>query len=174
MRRLPLCAPRDSTSRTHADSACGLNPCRHPQPALPAGSPASVVRLGITWNAHSARSCPAAKMISPFASDWTLLSPAFGAFLHGWTTTKSGTLAAGLENMRRGVAMLREQNILLFDGLLKIALAEAEAAAGDHDRALAVLDEGLSTADRLGHRTFEAELHRARGDILLQREPASP
>ena len=37
---------------------------------------------------------------------------AFGAFLHGWTTTKSGTLAAGLENMRRGVAMLREQNIL--------------------------------------------------------------
>src|SRR3984885_12559980 len=86
----------------------------------------------------------------------------------------SRTCAAGLENMRRGVVLLREQNILLFDGLLKIALAEAEAAAGDLDRALALLDEGMSTADRLGHRTFEAELPRPRGDILLQRAPASP
>ena len=75
---------------------------------------------------------------------------AFGAFLHGWTTTKSGSLDAGLENMRRGVALLREQNILLFDGLLKIALAEAEAAAGDLDRALVVLDEGLATVERMG------------------------
>ena len=33
--------------------------------------------------------------------------------------------------MRRGVELLREQNILWFDGLLKIALAEAEARAGD-------------------------------------------
>ena len=39
--------------------------------------------------------------------------------------------------MRRGVELLREQNVLLFDGLLKIALAEAEARAGDPDRALA-------------------------------------
>ena len=99
---------------------------------------------------------------------------AFGAFLHGWTTSKSGTLAAGLENMRRGVVLLREQNILLFDGLLKIALAEAEAAAGDLDRALAVLDEALATADRMGFRAFEAELHRARGDILLQARPHQP
>ena len=80
---------------------------------------------------------------------------ALGAFLNGWTTTKNGALAAGLENMRRGVVLLREQNILLFDGLLKIALAEAEAAAGDLDRALAVLDEGLATVERMGFRAFE-------------------
>jgi hypothetical protein len=41
--------------------------------------------------------------------------------------------------MRRGVESLREQKVLFFDGLLKIALAEAEARAGDPDRALAVL-----------------------------------
>jgi class 3 adenylate cyclase/predicted ATPase len=121
-----------------------------------------------------ARATPKTFELASLAREHELaMYDAFGAFLHGWTTTKSGTLAAGLENMRRGVAMLREQNILLFDGLLKIALAEAEAGAGDLDRALAVLDEGLSTADRLGHRTFEAELHRARGDILLQRDPAN-
>jgi predicted ATPase len=62
---------------------------------------------------------------------------------------------------------------VFFDGLLKIALAEGEARAGDPDRALALLDEALATADRLGYRAFEAELHRARGDALLMRDPAN-
>ena len=38
--------------------------------------------------------------------------------------------------MRRGVDLLCEQSVLLFDGLLKIALAEAEARAGDANRAV--------------------------------------
>ena len=76
--------------------------------------------------------------------------------------------------MRRGVESLRQQDLLNFDGLLKIALAEAEARAGDPDRAVAVLDEALATADHLGYRAFEAELHRARGEILLKRDPANP
>ena len=99
---------------------------------------------------------------------------AFGVFLQGWATSASGAIGAGLDDMRQAVDSLRVQNVVLFDGLVKIALAEAEAAAGDLDRALAVLDEGLATADRMGHRAFEAELHRARGDILLKRDPANP
>ena len=58
--------------------------------------------------------------------------------------------------------------------LLKIALAEAEARAGDPDRAVALVDEGLATAERTGYRAFEAELHRTRGEILLRRDPANP
>ena len=61
----------------------------------------------------------------------------------------------------------------MFDGLLKIALAEAEARAGDPDRAVAILDEALATCDRTGYRAFEAELHRTRGEILLKRDPAN-
>ena len=99
---------------------------------------------------------------------------AYGVFLEGWAASHSGALADGLEDMRRGAELLREQNVLVFDGLLKIALAGAEARAGDVDRALAALDEALPTCDRTGHRAFEAELHRALGDILLQRDPASP
>jgi predicted ATPase len=41
-------------------------------------------------------------------------------------------------------------------------------------RAFAILDEALATCDRTGHRAFEAELHRARGEMLLKREPANP
>ncbi len=99
---------------------------------------------------------------------------AFGVFLEGWAKSESGDHGGGLEDMRRGVDLLREQNVLFFDGLLKIALAEAEARAGDSDRAVAILDEALATSDRTGYRAFEAELHRARGEILLQRDPANP
>jgi predicted ATPase len=67
---------------------------------------------------------------------------------------------------------LREQNALIFDGLIRIALAEAEARVGDVDRAIVILDEALATPERTGHRAFEAELHRVRGEMLLKRDHA--
>jgi predicted ATPase len=70
---------------------------------------------------------------------------AFGVFLEGWATAESGAIGGGLEDMRRGAELLREQNVLFFDGLLKIALAEAEARAGDPSRAVAILEEALAT-----------------------------
>jgi adenylate cyclase len=106
-------------------------------------------------------------------SDLTL-SRAFGVFLKGWAASQSGAPADGIQDMRRGADLLREQNVLVFDGLIKIALAEVEARAGDPDGALAVVDEALATVDRAGFRAFEAELHRARGDTLLKRDPATP
>ena len=99
---------------------------------------------------------------------------AFGILFEGWAAADAGALAEGLEGMRRGVGILRDQSAEFFDGLTKIALAEAEAHAGDVDRALAVLDEALATCDRKGFRAFEAELHRVRGEMLLKRDPASP
>ena len=97
-----------------------------------------------------------------------------GVFLEGWTASHTGGPADGLEDMRRGVELLREQNVLAFDGLVKIALAEGEAQAGDPARAIAILEEALATCDRTGYRAFEAELHRTRGEMLLKRDPANP
>jgi tetratricopeptide (TPR) repeat protein len=99
---------------------------------------------------------------------------AFGAFLEGLTSAQSSTAGDGLEAMRRGIELLREQNVVAFDRLFKKALAEAEADAGDVDRALAVLDEALATCDRTGCCAFEADLHRVRGEMLLKRDPANP
>jgi class 3 adenylate cyclase/predicted ATPase len=104
-----------------------------------------------------------------------LLWQAFGVFLEGLASAHQSIPAGGaLEDMRRGVEGLREQNALIFDGLIRIALAEAEARAGDIDCALGTLDDALSTSERTGHRAFEAELHRARGEFLLGRHPANP
>jgi predicted ATPase len=99
---------------------------------------------------------------------------AYGIFLEGLASAQSDPAGGGLEDMRRGVELLREQNVLTFDGLLKFALAEAEARAGDVDRAVAILDEPLATCVLTGHRAFEAELHRVRGEMLLRRAPANP
>ena len=95
---------------------------------------------------------------------------AFGLVLEGVATAEG----EGLMDMRRGIELLREQNILPFDGLFKIALANAEARTGEVDRALAILDEALATSERTGNRTFDAELHRVRGEMLLRRGPANP
>ena len=99
---------------------------------------------------------------------------AYAAFFEGLVRAESGAPGGGLEDMRRGAELLRQQNVQVSDGLLKIALAGAEVRAGDVDRALAVLDEALATCDRTGHRAFEAELHRVRGEILLRRNPKNP
>jgi hypothetical protein len=77
---------------------------------------------------------------------------AFGTFVGGLASAQSGSASGGLEEMRRGVELLREQNVLIYDGLFEIALGEAEARTGDVDRAIAILDEALSTCDRTGHR----------------------
>ena len=94
-------------------------------------------------------------------------------FLEGVAGAQSSA-AGGLEDMRRGVELLREQNVPEYDGLIKIALADAEASAGDVERALAIIEEALATSERTGHRAFDAELHRTRGEMLLKRDPANP
>ena len=98
----------------------------------------------------------------------------FGAFLDGRATADGGAPGGGLERHapRRRAAARTERPV--FDGLLKIALAEAEARAGDPGRAIAILGEALATCHRLGYRAFEAELHRVRGEILFKRDPANP
>ena len=122
-----------------------------------------------------ARATPNAFELVRLAREYNLpFWRASGVFLEGWVTAATGAVGRGLEDMRGGAELLREHNLLWFDGLLKIAQAEAETRAGNSDRAIAILDEALATCDRAGFRAFEAELHRARGEMLLGRDPANP
>jgi hypothetical protein len=80
---------------------------------------------------------------------------AVGVFLDGWVKSTSGEGFKGLADMRRGVELLREQNIPIMDAIFKMALAGAEARAGDPKRAVAILDDALATCERIGHRALE-------------------
>jgi predicted ATPase len=92
--------------------------------------------------------------------------------LEAWGDNVAGAPGDGLDKMQRGIELLREQNVLWFDGLLRIAHSEVEHRAGNAERAVALLDEGLAAVERTGYRAFEAELNRARGDILFKRDLA--
>jgi predicted ATPase len=70
--------------------------------------------------------------------------------------------------MRRGAESIGRQNAVVFDGIIKIALAEAEARAGDPEHALTILEQALATCERADYRAFECELHRARGELLVE------
>ena len=61
-----------------------------------------------------------------------------------------------------------------FRRALEDCAGRGRSPGGRSDRAVAILDEALATCDRTGYRAFEAELHRARGEILLKRDPANP
>ena len=94
---------------------------------------------------------------------------AFGLVLEGVATAEG----EGLMDMRRGIELLRSRTSCP-STTFKIALANAEARTGEVDRALAILDEALATSERTGNRTFDAEIHRVRGEMLLRRGPANP
>ena len=100
---------------------------------------------------------------------------AFAVLLEGWLAADRGEPASTLARIRRGFELLAKQNaFIMFGPLVRLAQAEAEETIGGADRAMVVMDEALATAEQAGHRAFVAELHRARGDLLLRGDPANP
>jgi predicted ATPase len=104
----------------------------------------------------------------------------FAAFSQGWASRSRGESASslaemqtGVAEMQTGVAIQREQSFLWLLPPQEVALAEAQAAAGEIDAGLARLEEALAEAERNGECWYEAEMHRIRARILLQRDPAN-
>jgi len=97
----------------------------------------------------------------------------FGDFLDGWIAWRTGDRDAGISKMRMGVAQLDAQKIVAHAGSVKFLLAEAETEAGEIEAAVATIDNSIAEGRRNGHRRFDAELHRTRGEILLKQNPAA-
>jgi predicted ATPase len=97
----------------------------------------------------------------------------FAAFLQGWAKWSDGAEESSLAEMRRGLAIVREQGVVYLVPSLEAALAEAEASAGQTEAGLRRLDDALAELECTEERWYEAELHRLRGEILLQRDPAN-
>jgi DNA-binding winged helix-turn-helix (wHTH) protein/predicted ATPase len=97
----------------------------------------------------------------------------FAIFIEGWAKWSQGAEGSRLAEMRRGIAIEREQGFVLYLPSLEAALAEAEASAGETDAGLRRLDDALAELERTEERWHEAEMHRIRGEILLKRDPAN-
>src|SRR6202008_5051812 len=95
------------------------------------------------------------------------------AFFPGWSNSSDGAEESRLAQMRRGLAIHREHGRNWVFSSFEAALAEAEACAGETDAGLRRLDDALAELERTERRSYEAEMYRIRGEILLQRDPAN-
>jgi predicted ATPase len=96
---------------------------------------------------------------------------AWGTIQWGAALAAQGAWAEGLAQMRQGLAAHRTGGQfpwLLFLGLL----AEACGRAGQVEEGLRALHEALEALPTTEERMYEAELHRLRGELLLQQSAA--
>jgi len=96
----------------------------------------------------------------------------FAVFFQGWAKWSDAAEESSLAEMRRGLAIDREQGFLWLLPSFEAALAEAEASTGETDAGLRRLDDALAELERTEQRWCEAEMHRIRAEILLKRDPA--
>jgi predicted ATPase len=105
--------------------------------------------------------------------DLPVLWAGFAVFFQGWATWSDGAEVSRLAEMRRGLAIDREQGKNWVLPSFEATLAEAEASAGETDAGLRRLDDALAELEATEARWYEAEMHRIRGEILLKHEPAN-
>ena len=96
-----------------------------------------------------------------------LLTAAYGL---AWARWRAGVEKAEAQaaQMRDGRAQIRKSHYILLDPLYAKLLADVEAGAGRAESALDVVNEAISEAEQTGQSWFDAELYRARGELLLQ------
>jgi predicted ATPase len=96
---------------------------------------------------------------------------AWGPILRGWALAREGRNEEGIRLQQEGLASYNSTGARLVRTYFLTLLVESYRESGRTEEALAVIEEGLTTGERTGERWFEAELHRLKGDILLESAP---
>jgi predicted ATPase len=93
-----------------------------------------------------------------------------GMILRGWALAAQGHGAAGVVQIRQGLAARQTPGEEIARPYYLALLAEAYAHMGQTDAALQVLTEALAAVHRRGERFYEAELYRLKGELLQHAE----
>ena len=96
---------------------------------------------------------------------WT---QAYATPVSGWALAEEGLVGDGIGKIREGLAALEQIGHRMRRPQHQGLLAEACARAGQIDEALAMITQALDTATRTGVQANAAELHRLKGELLLQ------
>jgi predicted ATPase/class 3 adenylate cyclase len=97
-----------------------------------------------------------------------------GMCLRGWALAASGHEEEGITQIRQALAAYRSAGATRDRPYYLALLAEASARGGQTTEGLEVVDEALALLATSGVRWWEAELHRLRGELLLQSGVQSP
>jgi predicted ATPase len=108
------------------------------------------------------------ELVSVAAEHGFSLYSAAGTILRGWALVKNGNVTEGMALLRSGSASYRatgqEAWMPFFIGLQ----AAACEMAGQIEESLILSEEAFQIVERTGERWLEAELHRQKGQLLLQ------
>ena len=92
---------------------------------------------------------------------------ASGTIMQGWVLVEQGQHAAGIDQMRQGLARYTltgaQASVLHYQALL----AEAYGKGGQPDEGLHLVAKALVFMRKTANRVYEAELYRLQGELLL-------
>ena len=92
-----------------------------------------------------------------------------GMFFLGWATAEGRDLEQGIALMEQGLALTLAGGRRITRPYLLAVLASAKADIGKPDEALELLEDALASAEVSGEHWYQAELHRLRGRLLVDR-----
>jgi predicted ATPase len=92
-----------------------------------------------------------------------------GTVLRGWALAAENDVT-GVNLIREGLAAWQAAGSVTYRSYFLALLAEAVAAHGRRDEALDLTDEALAVVERTHEGLCEAEIHRLRGELLLQED----
>ena len=95
---------------------------------------------------------------------------AAGTYLSGLARWRTGDRIGGLDEMRRGWALLHENDCYLYEPFWGINIVQAYAEVGQIETGLANLSDLIIWAEQTGQRWLDAELYRVRGELLQDRD----
>jgi predicted ATPase len=93
---------------------------------------------------------------------------AHSSVLHGWAQAQQGQAKEGIEQIDQGLRAYRATGAEIRRPYFLALLAEAYGMMGQPEAGLTVLTEALALVDTTGECWYEAEIHRLRGELLLQ------
>jgi len=102
-----------------------------------------------------------------------VLYHAMAMIARGWALTLMSGSDAHLPQIREGLAAWESTGARLMRPQCLGLLADALRATSQPEEGLRVLDEALATAEATGERSYDAELYRLRGELLLSRGDVS-
>jgi predicted ATPase len=90
--------------------------------------------------------------------------------LRGWARAEQGEIESGIAEMHKGISAFRASGNVYTVPFFLGLLANQYGRIGRVERGLTLVTEALASVERTGERWYEAELHRSRGMLLLQRD----
>jgi predicted ATPase len=97
-----------------------------------------------------------------------------GRVLRGWARVESGEGEAGIAEMQQAIVELARIGSGIGAPHILFSLAEGLRKVGRRDDALGALGLGIARAEQQGQHYYDAELHRLRAEILLDKDADAP